>query len=79
MIKYHVKFTHQYQLPQLYQFPQRDGVNSSSAIQYITETVDAEWEFEELEDVFTFIYTHFNVIGDVKVTQKISSSEEVKS
>lgn len=62
MIKYHVKFTHQYQIPG----------------QYITSTVDAEWEFEEWVDVFTYIYTHYNVIGDVEVTQKISSNSEIK-
>lgn len=70
MIKYHVKFTHQYQLPQLYQ--------SSSAIQYITETVDAEWEFEDWVNVFTYIYTHFNVIGDVTVTKIFTVEKEIK-
>lgn len=71
MIKYHVKFTHRYQLPQQYQ--------SSSAIQYITETVDAEWEFEEWVNIFTYIYTHFNVISDVEVIHKISSNLEIKT
>lgn len=61
MIKYHVKFTHQYQRPLS---------NSSSAIQYITETVDDEWEFEDWVNIFTYIYTNYNVIGDVEVTQK---------
>jgi alkyl hydroperoxide reductase subunit AhpC len=67
MIKYHVKFTHRYQLPQ------------QSGIEYITVAVDDEWEFEEWVNVFTYIYTHFNVISDVEVTQKISSNLEVKS
>lgn len=70
MIKYHVKFTHRYQLPQQYQ--------AISAVQYFTEIVDAEWEFEEFVDVFTYIYDNYNVIGDVEVTQKISSSSEIK-
>jgi hypothetical protein len=71
MIKYHVKFTHQ--LPQLYQLQQRD-----TPTQYITETVDAEWELDAWVDVFTYIYTHYNVIGDVEVTQKYQAVSELE-
>ena len=61
MAKYHVKFTHQYARPP------ETIVNSVSAIQYITETVDAEWELDVWVDVFTYIYTHYDVIGSVEV------------
>ena len=41
MNKYHVKFTHRYARPQ------GIAVDTSTAIQYITETVDAEWELND--------------------------------
>lgn len=59
--KYHVKFTYQYIRPQ------DSIVNQSSAIQYITETVDAEWELDAWVDVFTYIYANYEVIGCVEV------------
>jgi hypothetical protein len=59
--KYHVKFTYQYIRPQ------DNLVNQSSAIQYITETVDSEWELGVWVDVFAYIYTHYEVIGCVEV------------
>lgn len=62
MNKYHVKFTHQYIIPQ------DSTVNTSSTIQYITETVDAEWELNVWVDVFAYIYAHYDVIGNVEVT-----------
>lgn len=60
--KYHVKFTHRYIKPQ------DTTTNSVSAIQYITETVDAEWELDAWINVFTYIYTRYEVIGSVEVT-----------
>ena len=62
MTKYHVKFTHQYM------GPQDSVVNQSSAIQYITETIDAEWELYVWVDIFAYIYAHYEVIGCVEVT-----------
>ncbi|MFA7030445.1 MAG: hypothetical protein WC179_09230 [Candidatus Cloacimonadaceae bacterium] len=71
MNKYHVKFTHKYIRPQ------DTTVNSVSAIQYITETVDAEWEFNVWVDVFTYIYAHYEVIGCVEVIH-INTNESFK-
>ncbi len=72
MNKYHVKFTHQY-------IRQQDtDVNSSSAIQYITETVDAEWELDVWVDVFTYIYAHYEVIGSVEITHINNNQGVVK-
>ena len=62
MNKYHVKFTHRYARPQ------GIAVDTSTAIQYITETVDAEWELNDFVDVFAYIYAHYGVIGCVEVT-----------
>jgi hypothetical protein len=62
MNKYRVKFTHQYKKPQ------NSIDNQSSAIQYITETVDTEWELDVWVNVFTYIYTNYEVIGCVEVT-----------
>ena len=62
MNKYHVKFTHQYERPQ------DNIINQSSAIQYITETVDTEWELDVWIDVFDYIYANYEVIGCIEVT-----------
>lgn len=61
MNKYHVKFTHRYARPQY------STVDISTAIQYVTETVDEEWELDARVDVFAYIYTHYEVIGWVEV------------
>lgn len=71
MKKYHVKFTHQYARPQ------GNTVNTSSAIQYITETVDAEWELDAWVDVFTYIYANYEVIGSVEVKHIQDEIEEI--
>lgn len=72
MNKYHVKFTHQYIRPQ------GSTVDTSSAIQYITETVDAEWELNDWVNVFTYIYAHYEVIGCVEVTH-INAIKELEN
>lgn len=72
MNKYRVKFTHQYIRPQTI------TVNASSAIQYITETVDAEWELNVWVNVFTYIYAHYEVIGWVEVTHINTNQGERK-
>lgn len=72
MTKYHVKFTHQYIRPQ------DNIINQSSAIQYITETVDTEWELDVWVDVFTYIYTHYEVVGSVEVTHINTNQGERK-
>lgn len=64
MIKYHVKFKHQYQIPQ------------QSGIEFVTETVDDEWEFEEWVNIFTYIYSNYQVVGSVTVT--IMSTAEIR-
>ena len=73
MIKYHVRFTHQYQKPQRF-----DDVNSSSAIQYITNTVNTIWELEEWVNVFTYIYSNYQVVGSVTVTKIFTVEKEIK-
>lgn len=62
MYKYHVKFTHQYIKLQV------NTVDTISAFQYITETVDEEWELNTWVDVFSYIYAHYDIIGCVEVT-----------
>lgn len=70
MNKYHVKFTHQYERPQ------NSIDNQSSAIQYITETVDTEWELDVWVNVFAYIYANYEVIGNVEVTHIVWNQEE---
>lgn len=60
MIKYHVKFTHQYIVPTV--------VSNSSYNDVRIIEVDTEWEFEDWVNVFSYIYGRFDVISDVTVT-----------
>lgn len=68
MTKYHVKFTHRYRIPQ--------NVNNQTSIEYVTLQVDEEWELEDWANVFSYIYSRFNVIGSVTVTTVIESTKE---
>ena len=58
MNKYHVKFSHIFQLPN----PNQTNI----PIEIID--VDEIYQVEPHVDIFTFIYSNFNVVGSITVT-----------